>query len=991
MNFTYTHGTMLWDIPLQIQTPIFEKNTSTSISSDGSILASISKSNRNIIQLWDTTTGENITTIEHTYNINIDSGIFSPDATMLAFRGESIYLWDVITGERITTIIPNRLPKGFSSLTFSPDGSILAAKKNDGSIITLWDIITGEYLLSFSIIGNYQTARNPIVFSPDGTTLAIHDELGLCLWDVATSNELARIKGISAKDPIAFSPDGTTLASGTSDGDIKLWDISKWTQTRPYSLVKISGDNQQGAPGVALPNPLIVKAIDRNGNPCPGAQVQFRVTLGAGRLGKKFSVQNTTTDTNGQAECTFTLGNYSGSNSVEVFMGRRKFVTFYAKGMEIPDAIDMDGDYRKWALPDGAKIRLGKGGTGKSSRAVAFSPNGKQFAVASQIGIWFYDVDTAREMTLLPTESPIHSVGFSPDGATIISEISEAINTWNVETGEKIDTWETEHIEVITFSPDGKIAVSIDANKTVTSRSKDKIISLWDVETGTKTVTLEGYKSRLYSIAFTPNGNIIALGYGDGIVKLWDIETGKNLMILKGQKGVNSMAFSSDGKILASSELDKVRLWNLETRQNFQTFNHTERVYSLSFSVDGKMLASAGYTILLWDTVTGENIATLEGHLRKVNSLAFSLDGNKLASTSSQDGVAKLWDINTQNAIDLRHESIKAMPFSPDGIQDPAGLGYESANSMLFSPDGNMLARKSTHVVQLWNVITGEDIAAFKPIEVDSIWRSSMWFSADGSIFAIEGYDVHLWDTTTQTPIIDSQIISSVSPAPPPNKEGLSPDGEIRATASNGTLEVSSVTIGETIATISYININWIHSLSFSSDGNMLAIGSYGMVKLWNISTDLNITVLEKKGRHEALFSPNGNTLALKSDDTILLYDMESLNSQFALLAPASVNLTDTLQTELLRNYPNPFNPETWIPFRLAENAKVTLTIYDADGRMVRSLDVGHKKAGIYESRNKAIYWDGRNDLGERVASGVYFYHLMAGDYSATKRMVILK
>ena len=96
-------------------------------------------------------------------------------------------------------------------------------------------------------------------------------------------------------------------------------------------------------------------------------------------------------------------------------------------------------------------------------------------------------------------------------------------------------------------------------------------------------------------------------------------------------------------------------------------------------------------------------------------------------------------------------------------------------------------------------------------------------------------------------------------------------------------------------------------------------------------------------------------------------------------------------ETELLANYPNPFNPETWIPYRLAEDGFVTLTIYDQTGRVVRSLDVGHRVAAVYESRSKAIYWDGRNGLGEVVASGVYFYHLRAGDYSATRRMLILK
>ena len=96
-------------------------------------------------------------------------------------------------------------------------------------------------------------------------------------------------------------------------------------------------------------------------------------------------------------------------------------------------------------------------------------------------------------------------------------------------------------------------------------------------------------------------------------------------------------------------------------------------------------------------------------------------------------------------------------------------------------------------------------------------------------------------------------------------------------------------------------------------------------------------------------------------------------------------------ETELLRNYPNPFNPETWIPYRLAEDADVSLTIYDTSGALVRSIDIGHQTAAVYETRAKAIYWDGRNRFGEQVASGLYFYHLSAGDFSGTRRMVILK
>ena len=96
-------------------------------------------------------------------------------------------------------------------------------------------------------------------------------------------------------------------------------------------------------------------------------------------------------------------------------------------------------------------------------------------------------------------------------------------------------------------------------------------------------------------------------------------------------------------------------------------------------------------------------------------------------------------------------------------------------------------------------------------------------------------------------------------------------------------------------------------------------------------------------------------------------------------------------ETELLRNYPNPFNPETWIPYYLAEDADVNLRIYALSGELVRDIDVGHQTAAKYDTRSKAIYWDGRNSFGEQVASGVYFYSLSAGDFSATRKMVILK
>ncbi|MYD81382.1 MAG: T9SS type A sorting domain-containing protein [Gammaproteobacteria bacterium] len=96
-------------------------------------------------------------------------------------------------------------------------------------------------------------------------------------------------------------------------------------------------------------------------------------------------------------------------------------------------------------------------------------------------------------------------------------------------------------------------------------------------------------------------------------------------------------------------------------------------------------------------------------------------------------------------------------------------------------------------------------------------------------------------------------------------------------------------------------------------------------------------------------------------------------------------------ETILLSNYPNPFNPETWIPYQLAKPAAVTVAIYGTDGTLVRTLVLGHQPAGVYRSKSRAAYWDGKNEQGESVASGLYFYTLKAGEFTATRKLLLRK
>ena len=144
------------------------------------------------------------------------------------------------------------------------------------------------------------------------------------------------------------------------------------------------------------------------------------------------------------------------------------------------------------------------------------------------------------------------------------------------------------------------------------------------------------------------------------------------------------------------------------------------------------------------------------------------------------------------------------------------------------------------------------------------------------------------------------------------------------------------------------------------------------------------ITIDDMRGLDPAIIQGWIERAEFENDGSIVFRQgIANLQRLLALLIPE--------ETMLLPNYPNPFNPETWIPYQLAEPAEVTLCIYAVNGTLVRKLALGQTPAGIYQSRSRAAYWDGRNDVGEFVASGIYFYKLTAGDFTATRKMLIRK
>ena len=616
----------------------------------------------------------------------------------------------------------------------------------------------------------------------------------------------------------------------------------------PITLAKISGDNQRGASGEALTNPFVVEVRDKNGV-VAGFPVRFTVTAGEGKLSGRFSGENATTDANGRAQSTLTLGDYSGTNTVEAASVAGLKVAFSAVGVGTPTP-PIGSDYQTWHLPAGAIARLGKGGI----EEVAFSPDGSLLAVASRIGIWLYDAATSRELALLfGHTSEVTSVSFSPDGSTLASGSSDyTVKLWDVATRQNIATLtgHTSSVISVSFSPDGS---------TLASGSRGNTVKLWDVATRRNTATLTGHRHWVNSVSFSPDGSTLASGSSDYAVKLWDVATRQNIATLEAHtSSVRSVSFSPDGSTLASGSSDNtVKLWDVATK-SWNFFTHTGVAGKVSFSPDGNTLASGSwdYAVKLWDVATRRNIATLEAHRHNVASVSFSPEGSTLAS-GSRDNTVKLWDVATRRNIatlEAHTNSVNSVSFSPDGSTLASGGGW------------------GDNTVKLWDVATRRNIAT---LEAHTSSVTSVSFSPDGSTLASGSSDntVKLWDVATRRNIATleahTSIVASVS---------FSPDGSTLASGSSDhTVKLWDVATRRNIATLEGHRHN-VASVSFSPDGSTLASGSGDhTVKLWDVATRRNIATLRGHRNYvtSVSFSPDGSTLASGSwDGVVLLWNM---------------------------------------------------------------------------------------------------------------------
>jgi len=611
---------------------------------------------------------------------------FSPDSQTIAVGDASgiLYLWNILTTELLATFAGHT--GWIWAVAFSPDGTRLASSGTDGSM-RVWDVQTGQCLQVFT---QHTACARCVSFSPDGQHLAsASEDTSVRVWSVQ-GHCLQVLQGhTQSVYSVHFAPDQNTLVSGSNDTDLRIWNVQTGQclrtlqgHTSGVHCVRYSPDGQLIASGCHDGSIRLwsVPLLSKPGSVDPTIKVlqghtdwvwdlafsaDGRWLASAGRDGslRVWSVQN--------GQCIHRLDGHTLDIMAIAISADNQWLV----------SVGHDNTVRLWHLPSGQSVKTLRG-YANGIHSLSLSPDDQLLASSRQDGtiqVWQSPLAGLSAMrpyktlsSLTRWLSSLTHLNFSPkcvggassqpsspevmDQRLAINLHDGSIALWNIQT-EHLDQWSAHNASIWTvrFSPDGQI---------LASSSYDGTVKLWDAQTQQCLQVLRGHESVIPAIAFGNSeapafdlgGQCLASGSFDRTIRLWDVQTGACLRQLQGHTGpVFTLVFDPRGQILASGSSDQtIRLWDMATGTCLNALHgHPGTVWTLAISPDGRTLASGGddATIRLWDLQTGHCLHVCHEHRGWVRSVVFSSDGRWLLS-GSDDRAIKRWDVTTGRCME---------------------------------------------------------------------------------------------------------------------------------------------------------------------------------------------------------------------------------------------------------------------------------------------------------------------------------------------------
>jgi WD40 repeat protein len=489
----------------------------------------------------------------------------------------------------------------------------------------------------------------------------------------------------------------------------------------------------------------------------------------------------------------------------------------------------------------------------------AFTPDSQTFGVSTWHGLGLWDVTTGQQRAFYPKKDVFtRTIEFAPGGGILLTSDSNSVSLWDVLTGREIRrmTGDFGDVESIAWSPDGQ---TIALNGSETDKT---LVRLLDAATGTQRVTLS-HPFNVTVISFSADSRSLVCAsknnqQGTGEVRLWDAAQGKPLATFAQHLDqVHAMALVPHTELVALGCEDRtIKLLHTgHVQVTKQLSGHTPaETWSLAFAPDGRTLASAGddHQVRLWDPMTGQQRKVLAGHTSLVTAVAYSRDGKTLAS-ASYDGSVKLWDVangSLINALPAPEQKLRCLALSPDGNIVAAGTRTTQSGE-----------------VRLWDIRTGRALPSLGGHEKTV---RGVAFSPDGSLLASASEDgkIRWWYTATW------ELKGQAHDTHPVDCLAFAPDGKtLVAGNGSGTIRSWEMPSGREKATFRG-HLGEVFSVAFSLDGRTLSSASYDKtVRLWQAETTQELMVLDGHiTRVNAVaFAPDCRTLASASHDGAIM------------------------------------------------------------------------------------------------------------------------